>query len=75
MTSDVLMQTSQELGSQKRNRPASKGAGANRFLKVAATRKNLCAMCAILLGILIVSFAVSVKDNSGTQAKVYVRPK
>ena len=71
------MQTGQELGSQNRkdNRPTSKGARSKGFLKMASSRKNLCAVFAILLGILIVSFAVSVKDNSGVQAKVYAQPK
>lgn len=76
MTSDVMM----EIGSEPISRRRSNGKKpansiARTFLKSMSSRKNLCALSAILLALLIVAFAIVVKDSTKAQPKSYIEAK
>ncbi len=76
MTSDVIMGMGPSPISQRRGK-VKKPANVviQSFLKSMSSKKNLCALSAILLALLIVSFAIVVKDTPKAQPKSFVEAK
>lgn len=77
MLSDVMTETSFGPVSETKEegkRPAKKDE-ASGIANMLVSKKNLCALGAVLLALLIISFAANVKTPSKAQAKVYTETK